>query len=119
MVIISLLGMAFVFAIASAVNAVGTYFAASLAEAEYPDYKQTFLTIFFGYMIFTGIIVLLSILKMTSNFFVFVTWFAVLGWVIYRLVNKLGIEGNKNIIIFIGMSFFFNIIIGAILGMIF
>lgn len=119
MVIISLLGMAFVFAIVSAVNAVGTYFAASLAEAEYPDYKQTFLTIFFGYMIFTGTIVLLNMLKMANSFFISIAWFAVLAWVIYQLVNKLGIEGNKNIIIFIGMSFFFNVVIGIILGMIF
>lgn len=70
-------------------------------------------------MIFIVVIIVLTVLKMANNFFLFVGWFAVVSWVVYQLVGKLGIVGNKNILIFIGMSVFFYIVIGAILGVIF
>lgn len=114
-----LLGLALVLAVVSAINAIGTHYAAKFAEADCPDYKETFVNIFYGYMVFFGVVFVLKKLNMFNNFFIMVAWLAVIAWVVYRLAGKLGIEGNNNIIIFVGMSFFFNMIIGSVLGVLF
>lgn len=104
-------------AIASAVNALAVHWAAALAEAEYPDYKETFITIFWGYMVFFLVMTVLTVVKMHNGLFMILIWLGIIGWVMYTLVNKLGIEGNKNIVIFVGMSFFFNVMISFVISL--
>ncbi len=110
--ILGCLIIAIVAAIASAINALAAHWAAALAEAEYPDYSETFKTIFWGYIVFFMIIlVIIETGNVLNGFFAMLLWLSIIGWVMYKLVHKLGIEGNKNIIIFVGMSFFFNMLI--------
>lgn len=104
--------IAIVAAIASAINALAAHWAAALAEAEYADYSETFKTIFWGYIVFFLIfLVIIETGNVLNGFFAMLLWLGIIGWVMYKLVHKLGIEGNKNIVIFVGMSFFFNMLI--------
>lgn len=119
MFIFTLLLMAIAFAIASAINALCVSYAAKLGEAEYIDYKEIFTTIFYGYVILVVVVFLLLKLKMANEFFIIVAELGVVAWIIYQLIGKLQIKGRNNIIIFVAMSFVFNVIASAVLRIIF